>query len=59
MKVKSLIELLEDFDPEQQVVIKELLGFYDIVFLGISERQEKVEITIKTVEKKDDKGPLH
>jgi hypothetical protein len=54
MKVKTMIEYLEDFDPEQEVVFLELSHLYDIMFLGISEHNDKVEISIKTVEKKDE-----
>lgn len=54
MKVKALIELLQDFDPEEKVVFLELSDFYDTIFLGISQRNNRVEISIKNVEKQDE-----
>jgi len=55
MKVKAFIEHLQDFDPEQEIVFLELGGFYDIILLAISERDDKVEIVVKNIFKEEEK----
>ena len=54
MKVGSLIEHLQDFDPNQEIEIVEIGAYSEIVFLGIAERNGKCEITVKTIYKTSD-----
>jgi hypothetical protein len=54
MKVKALMEILQEFDPEQEVVFLELSDFYDTILLRISEHNDRVEIIIKNIEKQDE-----
>lgn len=55
MKLKTFIELLEDFDQEKEVDFFELSGLYDTVFLGVNEKQGKISITLKNVYKDSEK----
>ena len=54
MKVKALMEILQEFDPEQEVVFLELSDFYDTIMLRVSENNDRVEIIIKNIEKQDE-----
>ena len=54
MKVKALMEILQEFDPEQEVVFLELSDFYDAIMLRVSENNDRVEIIIKNIEKQDE-----
>lgn len=51
MKVKALMEHLENFDPDQEIIFFELSDFYDTIFLGICEKDGKVEITVKNIQR--------
>jgi hypothetical protein len=53
MKVKALIERLEEFDPDQEIIFFELSDFYDTIYLGMCEKNDKVEITIKNVQREE------
>lgn len=59
MKLKALIESLEQFDGEQEVELYELSGVYDTILLSINEEYGKVVINIKNMYTKDENKEIH
>lgn len=53
MKLKELIEYLEDFDPDKEVSFEDSTELYDFTLLSISENPKKIKLTIKTTTRKD------
>lgn len=60
MKIKQLLELLTDCDPESQVTIHELSGVYETVLLSIDDTDDEVIFNIKTyLKSKKDEDKVH
>jgi hypothetical protein len=51
MKIKDLIEHLSDFDEEKEIFFCEISDLYDTIFLGVFDRDDKVALKYKVVEK--------
>jgi hypothetical protein len=59
MKLKKLIEYLEEFDQEKEIVFFEISDLYDIMLIGIDEDEDKVYINIKNLERGKPEEPVH
>lgn len=49
MKVKKLIEYLEEFDQDKEIELFELSDYYDTVLIAIKEDEERVILNIKNI----------
>ena len=56
MKVKELIEYLEEFNQEKEVIIYELSDLYDTMLAGLESDDKHVYINIKNLIRGEPKG---
>jgi hypothetical protein len=56
VKVKELIEYLEEFNQEKEVIIYELSDLYDTMLAGLEADDKHVYINIKNLIRGEPKG---
>lgn len=49
MKVKTLIGYLEQFEPEDEVEVREMSDLYETILIAIREENSKVVLNIKNI----------
>lgn len=59
MKLKTLIEYLEQFDEEKDIIFYEISDLYDIMFVGIDEGPDNVYLNIKNLQRDKKKEFIH